>query len=182
VFVVDIVVDITEIKLAEEELAKSEVRFRELMEQSPQGMEILSPDGKIMQVNSAWKKLWDATDEEAEAVLEKYNMLTDPQMEQLGVAELTRKAFEGEPVTLPPIQYSAQQTVACHGRQGAVDPKPPLPGQGRSRKRRFRGEYLPGHHRPQAGRVGGPSTSRRHRAPRPRHQHGAAHRLDRARA
>jgi PAS domain S-box-containing protein len=111
VFVVDIVVDITEIKLAEEELAKSEVRFRELMEQSPQGMEILSPDGKIMQVNSAWKKLWDATDEEAEAVLEKYNMLTDPQMEQLGVAELTRKAFEGEPVTLPPIQYSAQQTV-----------------------------------------------------------------------
>jgi len=43
-FVVNIVVDITDIKLAEEELAKSEVRFRELMEQSPQGIEILSPD------------------------------------------------------------------------------------------------------------------------------------------
>jgi C4-dicarboxylate-specific signal transduction histidine kinase len=108
---VDIVVDITDIKLAEEELAKSEVRFRELMEQSPQGIEILSPDGKIQQVNSAWRRLWDVTEEEAAAVLEKYNMLTDPQTVDLGVAPLVEKAFQGEPVVLPPIQYSAQRTT-----------------------------------------------------------------------
>jgi PAS domain S-box-containing protein len=111
VFVVNTVVDITKIKLAEEELVKSEERFRMLMEQSPMAMEILSPDGRILQVNSAWKKLWNTTDEEAAATLEKYNMLTDPQNVDLGVAELTKKAFEGEPVTLPPIQYSAQRTT-----------------------------------------------------------------------
>jgi C4-dicarboxylate-specific signal transduction histidine kinase len=111
VFVVDIVVDITDIKRAEVELAKSENRFRELMEQSPLAMELLSPDGNIMQVNAAWLRLWELDEEQATEVLEKYNMLTDPQMEDLGVAELARKAFEGDPVALPPIQYSAQQTT-----------------------------------------------------------------------
>jgi len=111
VFVVGNLVDITGIKLAEEELKRSEVRFRELMEQSPQGTEILSPDGKIQQVNSAWRQLWDVTEDEAAAVLEKYNMLTDPQVHDLGIAPLVEKAFQGEPVVLPPIQYSAQQTT-----------------------------------------------------------------------
>jgi signal transduction histidine kinase len=111
VFVVGNLVDITGIKLAEEELAKSEARFRALMEQSPLGMEILSPDGEILQVNSAWKRLWNVTEEEAAAALEAYNMLTDPQTVDLGVAPLIQKAFEGEPVILPPIQYSAQQTA-----------------------------------------------------------------------
>jgi C4-dicarboxylate-specific signal transduction histidine kinase len=81
------------------------------MEQSPQGTEILSPDGKIQQVNSAWRQLWDVTEDEAAAVLEKYNMLTDPQVIDLGLAPLVEKAFQGEPVVLPPIQYSAQQTT-----------------------------------------------------------------------
>jgi signal transduction histidine kinase len=111
VFVVDIVVDITDIKRAEEELAKSEKRFRELMEQSPLAMELLSSDGKITQVNAAWLRLWEISEEEGAQVLENYNMLTDPQLEELGVAELTKKAFEGESVALPPIQYSAQQTT-----------------------------------------------------------------------
>jgi PAS domain S-box-containing protein len=111
VFVVNTVVDITGIKLAEEELVKSEARFRALMEQSPLAIEILSPDGKIQRVNSAWRRLWDVTEEEAAAVLEKYNMLTDPQTVDLGVAPLVEKAFQGEPVVLPPIQYSAQRTT-----------------------------------------------------------------------
>jgi len=111
VFVVDIVVDITDTKLAEEELAKSEGNFRALMEQSPLAIEILSPDGKIQRVNSAWRRLWNVTEEEAAATLEAYNMLTDPQTVDLGVAPLVAKAFQGEPVILPPIQYSAQQTA-----------------------------------------------------------------------
>ena len=111
VFFVNTVVDITDIKLAEEELGNSEARFRALMEQSPLGMEILSPDGKILQVNSAWRRLWDVTEEGTAAVLEAYNMLTDPQTVDLGVAPLVEKAFQGEPVVLPPIQYSAQRTT-----------------------------------------------------------------------
>jgi PAS domain S-box-containing protein len=107
--------DITERKRAEEERTKSEERFRNLMEQSPSPIEILNPEGKIEQVNSAWLRLWDLNEEEAAKALEKYNMLTDQQTVDLGVAPLIKKAFEGEPVILPPIQYSANRTAEEFG-------------------------------------------------------------------
>ena len=90
---------------------KRQDRFRSLMEQSPYPIEFLNPEGKIEQVNSAWLRLWDLDETEAPEVLEKYNMLTDPQLVDLGVAKLVKKAFDGEPVVLPPIQYSASQTA-----------------------------------------------------------------------
>lgn len=52
------VTDITPRKEAEEEILRSEERFRSLLEQSPMPIEILSPDGKIVQTNSSWNKLW----------------------------------------------------------------------------------------------------------------------------
>jgi len=103
--------DITELKIAESELLKSEERFRHLMEQSPLAMEILSPDGKILVVNSAWKKLWQVSDKEAAETLDKYNMRTDPQLERLGVIEEVQEAFKGKHTILPPIQYDTGQTA-----------------------------------------------------------------------
>jgi len=47
------ITDVTDRKEAEEELVRSEVRFRELMEQSPLPIVIHSPDGKNQQVNAA---------------------------------------------------------------------------------------------------------------------------------
>ncbi|MCK5722883.1 MAG: PAS domain S-box protein, partial [Gammaproteobacteria bacterium] len=51
-------INITSRKRAEEEMRKSEERFRSLIEQSPMPIEILSLDGKILQSNSSWRKLW----------------------------------------------------------------------------------------------------------------------------
>jgi PAS domain S-box-containing protein len=104
-------VDITEQKKVQEKLKKSEERFRHLMEQSPMAMEILSPDGKIKVVNSAWKKLWKISDEAAAETIDKYNMLTDPQLEKLGIMDQVKEAFKGKHVILPPIQYDTGQTV-----------------------------------------------------------------------
>ena len=77
--------DITDRKQIQEELIKSEERFRKLMEQSPLAIEILTPEGQISQVNDAWMRLWDISEEEAANVLAKYNMLTDKQVKDLGI-------------------------------------------------------------------------------------------------
>jgi two-component system sensor kinase FixL len=105
------ITDITEGKAVTEELRKSELRFRNLMEQSPLAIELLTLEGKIAQVNSAWRMLWGVDEEEAAEVMKKYNMLDDDQTKDLGVAELIKKAFAGENVVLPPIEYNAQQTA-----------------------------------------------------------------------
>ena len=105
------ITDITELKHTEEKLVKSEERFRSVMEQSPFPMELLTPDGKINQVNPSWYKLWGIDEVSAAETLEKYNMITDPQLKKLGVADLVKKAFSGEHVILPPIIYDSGQTV-----------------------------------------------------------------------
>ncbi len=104
------ITDITQIKKAESDLKRSEERFRQLMEQSPLAMEILMPDGKINIVNSAWRKLWNVSEEEAVEGIDKYNMLTDPQLERLGIMDEVKETFKGKHTILPPIQYNTGQT------------------------------------------------------------------------
>jgi len=98
-----------------QELQTSNERFINLIEVSPLAIEILSPDGKIKQVNSEWRKLWNVSEEDSAEVLEKYNMLADPQLIDLGVVDMVKKAFSGERVILPPIKYSADQVVEDFG-------------------------------------------------------------------
>ncbi len=113
------VVDITERKAAAEELLQSEERFRHLMQQSPMAIEILSPDGQITEVNTAWMRLWGLNDEAEKAeVMAAYNVLTDPQVKGLGIMPLVEKAFEGERVVLPPIEYSAPRAAEEMGLEG----------------------------------------------------------------
>jgi len=103
--------DISMRKMAEEEMVKSEERFRSLIEQSPMPIEILSLDGKILQTNPSWNKLWGVDDVVAAETMEKYNMLTDPQLKKLGINHLVEKAFSGEHTILPPIIYDADETA-----------------------------------------------------------------------
>ena len=103
--------DVTELKRNERELQQSEERSRHLMEQSPLAMEILNPDGKIIKINKAWLQLWGVNEEVAKEVTASYNMLDDPQTVELGVAHLVQKAFAGEPVILPMIEYSGKQAA-----------------------------------------------------------------------
>jgi len=104
-------VDIHEQKIAEENLKKSERHFRHLMEASPLSIAIFAPNGKITQVNAAWKKLWGLNEEEAAQVMANYNFLTDKQIEVLGFKPLVERAFKGESVILPAMEYEGNTTT-----------------------------------------------------------------------
>jgi PAS domain S-box-containing protein len=103
--------DITEVEKTRKDLEESETRFRLLMEESPLAIELLSPDGKINKVNTAWHQLWGLSEEEAAEVVANYNMLTDQQIKDQGIAPLVEKAFAGEHVILPTFQYSANRAA-----------------------------------------------------------------------
>ncbi len=103
--------DITERKQAEGKLHDSEERFRNLMEQSPMAIQILIPDGRVVSVNTAYKKLWGLSEETLSQLYEKYNLLQDEQVRKLGVMPLFEKAFAGEAVIFPSIEYNAMETM-----------------------------------------------------------------------
>jgi PAS domain S-box-containing protein len=104
-------IDITERKGTEERLKESEERFRGIMEQSPFAISILTPIGVISQVNPAWLQLWGVTRETQLKFCDKYNIFRDEQVRELGVMPLFERAFAGEPVILPPIEYDAGRTL-----------------------------------------------------------------------
>ena len=99
--------DVTDQKRTEEALRDSEVRFRALMEQAPFSIQVFSPDGRTVQVNKAWEKLWGVTVQDVQG----YNVLEDAQLEAKGVLPYIRRAFAGEAVSIPPILYDPRETL-----------------------------------------------------------------------
>ena len=115
------VVDITDRKVAEGKLIRSEERFRNLMEQSPLGVVIFTPDGKISQVNPAWMRAWGLDDLAAARIMAEYNFLADSQFEELGFMPMVEHAFAGGSIVLPPIEYSGKRVVEEIGL-GEIEP------------------------------------------------------------
>ncbi len=104
-------------------LRASEELFRSLMEQSPLGIAVAMPDGKLTHVNAAWMGFLGFDEEEMEEVLANYNVLTDKQTVDLGIASSIRRAFAGEAVTLPPVEYALNRTTKDLGL-GHIEKKP----------------------------------------------------------
>lgn len=104
---VGFVLDLTQQKQAEESVRNSETRFRTLIEQSPLSTQILSPDGRTIQVNKAWEDLWGITLED----LHSYNILEDRQLIVKEIMPEIKKAFAGEGMALPPILYDISRTL-----------------------------------------------------------------------
>ena len=107
--------DITERKKIEVALIESEEKFRELMSQAPYAISITNPDGRIDQVNQAFMKLWGFTAEAWSVIKENYNLLEDAEAIRLGTMPLIEKAFNGENVELPLIEYISKNTMDTIG-------------------------------------------------------------------
>jgi PAS domain S-box-containing protein len=106
-YFISVIEDISQRKRAEEALRMSERRFRTVIEQSPLSIQILSPDGRTLQVNRAWKELWGVTLED----IGDYNLLEDRQLVEKGIMPYIRQGFAGEPAAIPPIAYDPEQTI-----------------------------------------------------------------------
>ncbi len=104
--------DITARKRAEEVLRESESRFRSMTEQSPFSVQVYSPQGRVLEVNRAFEELWGVTKTD----LEGYNILEDRQIEALGFMPVVRRAFAGERVSTPVVEYDARATVGAGRR------------------------------------------------------------------
>ena len=99
--------DITDQRAIEDALRLSEARYRELVDQSPLSIQILSPDGETRHVNKAWERLWGAT----LADLANYNLRQDPQLVESGLMPTIENAFNGVPGLLPAILYDPDRTL-----------------------------------------------------------------------
>lgn len=95
----------------------SEARFRRLFEDSPISMQILSPDGRTLAVNRAWKELWEVSLETADQQVlgGVYNIFEDPQLHAKGIIPHVRGAFRGEGSAIPATAYDPAE-VGKSGR------------------------------------------------------------------
>ncbi|HEX8950004.1 MAG TPA: bifunctional diguanylate cyclase/phosphodiesterase [Dissulfurispiraceae bacterium] len=110
-FFIGVVRDITERARAEESLKFSESRFRNLFKQAPVSMQILSHEGRTLEINHAWEALWGLSLD----MIKGYNILLDAQLEAKGILPYIRKAFGGEATDIPPVLYDPSE-IGLPGR------------------------------------------------------------------
>ena len=98
--------------LNQAETSKQELenRFQSLIDQSPFSTVIYSPDGQALYGNKATLEMWGLSDIDAQRIYDSYNILQDPQLEELGAIEHIKKGFEGVPTVTPPILYKLPAT------------------------------------------------------------------------
>lgn len=118
-------IDIHEQKLAEEKIIRNERLFRSILDQSPLAMELLTPEGKIERYNPAWLKLWGVNELEAREIIGTYNMLSNPHFMEPGILDLVKRAFNGELIVLPPLQFSPANSTNKSGTQNVRLPEMP---------------------------------------------------------
>jgi PAS domain S-box-containing protein len=86
---------------AAEALRFAEDRCRLVIDQSPISVQVVSPDGRTLQANAAFERLWGVTLDD----LRDYNILQDPQLWENGVRPHLDRAFAGEAAEIPPVPY-----------------------------------------------------------------------------
>jgi signal transduction histidine kinase len=96
---------------AQQALSKSEEKFRAVIEQSPISIQIHGLDGKLIQSNPAYAKLYALNEQTLAELYEKYNVRKDEQAETLGLMPFIEKAYAGEDVIFPPYEYDGIDTL-----------------------------------------------------------------------
>lgn len=99
------------------ELKISENRFRRMIEQSPLGIVIFTPDKRIKAVNKTYLDFWQITWEQ----IRDFDFFSDEQLIAGGVIEKLNRAFAGKVTSLPLLPYDAK------ANNGGVEVDPNTP-------------------------------------------------------
>lgn len=92
-----VVIDITQSRYAEESLKRSERFLNAVFENSPVAMEVFSPDGYLLRINTSMSRFLGYSDGGASSI-GKYNILTDPVAQSLNSPAWFKRALQGETV------------------------------------------------------------------------------------
>jgi len=96
---------------AKEKAERNQQQFAALFEQLPLSTQIFDNTGMTLNANKAWEDLWMTS---SNNVIGIYNALEDKYAEETGWLTHLRKAFSGETVNLPDLEYDPTQS----GRTG----------------------------------------------------------------
>ena len=85
--------------------------LQNFIEQTPVSIQIHSSDGKLINSNPAFAKLYALSKEALAGLYEKYNVLEDEQAVKLGVMPYIKRTFAGETVAFPEYEYNGIDTL-----------------------------------------------------------------------
>ena len=105
-FSINLVIDITERKQAEEALLSSKTFLDSIIEHSPYAMWISDSRGTLMRLNQACRNLLHITDDE---VVGKYNILQDTIVAEQGYLPMVKQVFEKRTTVNFIIVYNSEQ-------------------------------------------------------------------------
>ena len=82
---------------------QTEQRLRMLIDQAPFAIQIFALDGTLLHVNHTWEQIWGVNGND---VIGRYNVLTDHQVAEMGLAETIARVFAGhEAGSIPAREY-----------------------------------------------------------------------------
>ncbi len=95
------------------EFQESEERFRMVMHQSPQVVELYDSNGLQIDVNEAYEKMWGF---EASTTVNKFNLFTSEEVKNTGLINYINQAYAGETVTLPEYTFDPSGATEADGK------------------------------------------------------------------
>ena len=91
------------------EIQQSTLNFYDIYEQLPLSAVTFDTRGRVLIANLAYTREWGITVDQLPA---DYSILHDAQMESSGVMPILQRAFAGETIELPPLQYDIGSVVS----------------------------------------------------------------------
>lgn len=113
VAVIETVRDMTDYKIAENQLRRSEIRYRRLIENNPLGIIVCNDDGEIVDCNPAMFYMFES---EARNLITAMNMLRSPAMTESGISNSFRECMESGKLVVAEHLYRSPSGQAVYMR------------------------------------------------------------------
>lgn len=104
--------DISEQKETDEKLVNTELRFHDMMQQSPNVIEIYDLDGLQISVNKAYEEMWGFP---ASTTLNIFNVLESEEVKKTDLYGYIKRAYAGEAVLVPEYKFDPTGDTEARG-------------------------------------------------------------------